>query len=57
MIVQEYFKTRNDGIILIKTYSTENKYIQKVGTEEIYDAAIDPENEIISGNRQYIETD
>lgn len=57
MIVQEYFKTRDDGIVLIKTYSTENKYIQKVGTEEIYDAAIDPEEEINLGHRKYFETD
>ena len=57
MIVQEYFKTRDDGVVLVKTYSTENKYIQKVGTEEIYDVAIDPEDEVVCGHRKYIELD
>ena len=41
----------------LKTYSTENKYIQKIGTEEIYDAAIDQEEEINLGHRKYFETD
>lgn len=57
MIVQEYFKIRDDGIVLVKTYFTENKYIQKVGTEEICDVAIDPEDEVVRGHRKYIELD
>lgn len=36
-----------------KTYSNENFYIQKVGTEEIYSEAID----IPTANYEYIETD
>ena len=44
MIVREYFMTRKDGIKLYKTYSDQNKYIRKVGTEEEYDIAIDIEN-------------
>lgn len=56
MIVQEYFRTRKiDGVRLFKTYSDENKYIKKVSTGEIYDAAIDPETEL--ENRVYLETD
>jgi hypothetical protein len=50
MIKREYI---ND--VLIKTYSDQNLMIRKIGTEEIYDVAIDPikfENE-----RQYEETD
>lgn len=50
MIKREYI---ND--VLIKTYSDKNLMIRKIGTEEIYDVAIDPikfENE-----RQYEETD
>ena len=44
MIVREYFMTRKDGVKLYKTYSDQNKYIRKVGTEEEYDIAIDIEN-------------
>ena len=44
MIVREYFMTRKDGVKLYKTYSDQNKYIRKVGTEEEYDMAIDIEN-------------
>ena len=57
MIVQEYFRPRDDGVALVKTYSTENKYIQKVGTEEIHDVTIDPEDEVVCGHRKYIELD
>lgn len=57
MIVQEYFKTRDDGVVLVKTYSTENKYIQKVGTEEVQGVAIDTEDEVVCGHRKYIELD
>ena len=41
MIKTEYFKTRNDGVILVKTYSTENKYIKQLETNLEYDIAID----------------
>lgn len=44
MIVREYLMTRKDGVKLYKAYSNQNKYIRKVGTEEIYDVAIDIEN-------------
>lgn len=43
-IIKEYYKTRNDGINLYKTYSNENYKIKKLGTEEIYNEAIDIEN-------------
>ena len=36
-----------------RTYSDENYYIQKVGTEEIYSEAID----ILDKNYEYFETD
>ena len=36
-----YHSTRKDGSILVKTYSDLNHYVQKVGTNEIYDEAID----------------
>ena len=44
MIIREYLMTRKDGVNLYKTYSDQNKYIRKVGTEEEYDIAIDIEN-------------
>lgn len=52
MIKREFYKERNDGVKLYKTYSDENYRIQKVGTNEIYDEAIDIE----SSNYEYIET-
>ena len=53
MIKREFYKERNDGVKLYKTYSDENYRIRKVGTDEIYDEAIDIE----SSNYEYIETD
>lgn len=42
-IVKEFYSTRNDGVNLYRTYSDENYKIKKVGTNEIYDEAIDIE--------------
>ena len=53
MIVTEYYSTRSDGARLIRTYSDQNKYIQKVGTQEVYSEAIDLE----SKGYTYEETD
>ena len=44
MIVTKFYATRNDGVNLYKTYSDANKYIRKVGTDEVYSEAIDVEN-------------
>ena len=41
MIKTEYYSTRTDGIVLVKTYSTENKYIKQLETNLEYDIAID----------------
>ena len=41
MIVKEFYKTRNDGVSLNRSYSDKEKYIKKVGTEELYSEAID----------------
>lgn len=61
MIKTEYFKTRDDGVILVKTYSTENKYIKQLETNLEYDIAIDVgilENGIYKPkNYTYEETD
>ena len=43
MIQKEYYSTRKDGVRLFKTYSDSNKYIRKVGTDEVYSEAIDIE--------------
>ena len=52
MIIREYYATRKDGVNLYKTYSDSGFYIQKSGTEEIYDTAIDVEH----APYNYIET-
>ena len=44
MVISEYYTTRSDGARLIRTYSDQNKYIQKVGTNEVYSEAIDLES-------------
>ena len=43
-IVREFYRTRNDGVNLYKTYSNEGYKIHKLNTNEIYDEAIDVEN-------------
>lgn len=43
MIIKEYYRTRKDGVNLFRTYSDENLKIKKVGTDEVYDEAIDVE--------------
>ena len=40
MIKTDFYK-KTDKYVLVKTYSSENFKIQKVGTNEIYDRAID----------------
>lgn len=51
MIVTEYFKTRNDGIVLNRTYSDRGMVIERDGIR--YSEAVDP----AELNRQYTETD
>lgn len=43
MIVKEFYRTRNDGVNLYKSYSDKGETIRKVGTDEVYDEAIDVE--------------
>ena len=43
-VVKEFYRTREDGINLYKSYSNEGYLIQKLGTDEIYTEAIDVEN-------------
>ena len=53
MIVKEFYELRFDGVSLYRTYSTDNLYIQKVGTDEIYSEALDVE----FNDYEYVETD
>jgi hypothetical protein len=43
MIVKEYYRTREDGVNLYRTYSDADVKIRKVGTDAVYDEAIDIE--------------
>lgn len=52
MIVTEFYKTREDGVRLVRTYSDRGMMIEQVGTGARYAEAIDPENI----GREYIET-
>ena len=51
MIVTEYYKTREDGVVLNRTYSDIGMMIERDGVR--YVEAIDP----AELNRQYTETD
>ena len=53
MIKTEFYMMRPDGVNLYRTYSDNSMMIQKEGTDDVYDEAIDVEN---SGNT-YTETD
>ena len=53
MIVKEFYRTREDSVDLFRTYSDKGLQIQKVGTDEIYDEAVDVEN----SGFEYVETD
>ena len=53
MVKRDFYATRKDGVNLYRTYSDQNLKIQKVGTDEIYDEAIDVE----TATFEYVETD
>ncbi len=44
MVVREFYKTRNDGVKLYRTYSDSGLYIKQNETGNVYDEAIDVEN-------------
>lgn len=44
MIVREFYSIRSDGVFLFRTYSDNGMQIRKVGTDEIYDEAVDIAN-------------
>lgn len=51
MIITEYFKTREDGVVLNRTYSDAGFFIERDGIR--YEEAIDP----VDSGRTYMETD
>lgn len=51
MIITEFYKTREDGVVLRRTYSDKGMMIEREGVR--YEEAIDP----AELNRQYKETD
>jgi hypothetical protein len=51
MIVTEYYRTREDGVVLNRTYSDKGMMIERDGVR--YDEAVDP----AELGRQYTETD
>jgi hypothetical protein len=53
MIVREFFKTREDGVNLYRTFSDKNLYIKQLETGNIYEEAIDIEDSTFT----YEETD
>ena len=53
MLVKEFYREREDGINLYRTYSDENYKIRQTQTGAIYDEAIDVEDSIYT----YEETD
>lgn len=53
MIKREFFIQRKDGVKLYKIYSTNDVYIKKKNTDEIYDLVIDVED----APYEYEETD
>ena len=53
MIKREYYTTREDGVVLYRTYSDTNHKLRQLETGVIYDEAIDVE----SAKYTYEETD
>lgn len=44
MIIKEFYRTRTDGINLYRSYSDKNVKIRHIGTNDVFDEAIDVEN-------------
>lgn len=44
MIVREFYRVREDGVTLYRTYSDSDHYIKQVETGAVYSEAIDVES-------------
>lgn len=53
MIIKEFYRTREDGVVLFRTYSDEGKKIMQKPTMAVYDEAID----VDGAPYEYVETD
>ena len=53
MLINEYYRTREDGVKLYRTFSDSDMMIRKDGTDELYAEAVDVEN----SGYTYTETD
>ncbi len=53
MVKTEFYRTREDGVNLYRTYSDENKMIRQIETGIEYEEAVDVEN----APYEYEETD
>lgn len=53
MLKTEFFRTREDGVNLFRTYSDKGLQLRKIGTDEFYDEAVDIEG----SEYRYEETD
>ena len=53
MVKKEYYKTLEDGTVLVRTYSDSNHYIIQDGTGIEYSETMNPENM----NRTYTESE
>lgn len=40
MVTSRYYRTRNDGIELMETYSTENKNLRQIETDTVYGTSV-----------------
>ena len=53
MVITEYYRTREDGVVLVRSYSDKGVYIHGGYPEGDYAEVIDPQD----ANRTYVETD
>jgi len=53
MVITEFYRTREDGVRLVRTYSDQGMMIHGGFPEGDYEESIDPEN----ANRVFTETD
>lgn len=44
MVIKEFYRTRQDGVNLYRSYSDKGFMVRKAGTDELYEEAIDIEN-------------
>lgn len=51
MVLTEYYRTRSDGVVLVRTYSDTGHMIERDG--KMYEEAVDPAD----SGRVYTETD